>query len=113
MLSVLVACALVVVLSIPPAGASNLASGMVTMASLASVASDGHMASGGSDLRTFLAWLKQLLVKLFGAGGYGGSGGYNNGGTTPKGSVPIPGTLLLFGGGFSSLMIWQVWRARS
>ena len=116
MLSVLIACALVVVPFIPLAGASDFGPGTVAMASLASVASDGHMATGGFDLRAFLAWLKQLLNKYLGAGGNGGGGGGGGGGyngTSPKGSLPIPGTLLLFGGGFASLMIWQARRARS
>ncbi len=30
-----------------------------------------------------------------------------------KGSVPIPGTLLLFGGGFAGLIVWRTRQPRS
>ena len=107
-LSALLAVALTIVLFAPQAEASDFGSGMASMASLAAMSSDGHMASGGGDLRAFFDWLKHILTKFFGAGaGGGGGGGGYTGNPTPKGSVAIPGTLVLFGGGFAALMIWR------
>jgi hypothetical protein len=63
---------------------------------IASIANVGHMA----DMPD---WLAALLKYL----GIGGSNGTDR---PPKGSVPIPGTLLLFGGGFVGLMVWRAIR---
>jgi hypothetical protein len=79
----------------------------------------GHMARGGND---FWAWLRNQLQSYFGNNGnsgnngnngnFGSNGNYGNGRNgwylgNSKGSVPIPGTFLLFGGGFIGLMVWR------
>jgi hypothetical protein len=114
LVSTLFASVLTITLFAPTVEASKLGSGITSTASLSAVASDKHMASGGGDLRAFFDWLRQILNKFFGTGGYGGSGGYTGGyNGTPKGSVPIPGSLLLFGGGFAGLVIWRARRLRT
>jgi hypothetical protein len=40
-------------------------------------------------------------------GWYQGNGNNGNNGNSVNGSVPIPGTLLLFGGSFAGLIGWQ------
>ena len=109
MSAALLALVLAIALFAPQAEASKFGPGMASMVSLASLGSADHMATGGGDLRQFLEWLKFKLIKYFGyggSGGFGGSGG-SGGSYTPKNSVPIPGTLLLFGGGFAGFIFWS------
>ena len=68
-----------------------------TNASVAASLKAGHMAD-------IPAWLVALLNYLGIWGNY--NGGYNQ----PNGSVPIPGTLLLFGVGFGGLLVWRAVR---
>lgn len=83
----------------PQAGASVFepALGMMPKASIATLGKTGHMATG--DLSWFFDWLKYKLQNFFSQ-----VRDYHDG---PKGSVPIPGTLLLFGVGFAGLVAWR------
>jgi hypothetical protein len=98
MRSLVVSCLVTFILSV---GIVNVAgafeSPVIAHVSAASLAKSSHMA-------TLPDWLLAIL-RYFGIGG-NYNGGYNN----PKGSVPIPGTLLIFGLGFGGLMAWRAIR---
>lgn len=83
----------------PQTGASAFESGpgMMPKASIATVGKIGHVATGDSNW--FFEWLKYKLRNFFSQ-----VRDYHDG---PKGSVPIPGTLLLFGVGFAGLVAWR------
>ena len=76
----------------PQAGASELHLAAASKLSIVGVGAMGSMAT-----IDWQAWLRYIFTKYFGSV-------WNH---EPKGSVPIPGTLLLFGGGFVGLVIWR------
>jgi hypothetical protein len=82
----LVAVILSLSLSVPLAGASEPRLHEIREASIAWLAYTCVMATWGSD--RWWTWVHHRLEKYFGS----------NWNTTHKGSVPIPRTLLLFGG---------------
>ena len=86
----------------PPARASDLSLAMMPHASIATLGKTGHMATGNLDW--FWAWLTSTIRTFY-------SNVSNH--HTPNGSVPIPGTLLLFGGGFAGLVVWRARHPRS
>lgn len=77
------------------AGASESRLHMFPQTSITSLGNTGPMATWGSD--GWWTWLHRKLERYF-------SGSWN---TEPRGSVPIPGTLLLFGVGFAALIAWR------
>ena len=79
-------------LFIPQAGAFDSHLNVLSNASIMASVNTGHMATFD-----WLAWLKSLLGNV--------GGNYGNGST--NGSVPIPGTLLLLGGGLTGLIVWR------
>ena len=84
-------------LFIPQAGASESHLAAVSKPFIVGVGATGTMAT-----IDWQAWLKYILMKYFGSV-------WNH---EPKGSVPIPGTLLLFGGGFAGLVLWRARRLK-
>jgi len=76
----------------PQAGASESHLVAVSKPLIVYMSATGAMAT--IDL---VSWLKYLLGRYFGSV-------WNH---EPNGSVPIPGTLLLFGGGFAGLVFWR------
>ncbi|NGZ99103.1 MAG: hypothetical protein CV089_23835 [Nitrospira sp. WS110] len=84
---------------IPQVGASEFYPGMIPNVSIGALGKTGLLATWETDL---LAWLRSTLGQYL-------SNTQNN---YPTNSVPIPGTLLLFGGGFAGLMIWRQRRQR-
>jgi hypothetical protein len=82
----LVAVILSLSLSVPQAGAAESRLHGIQEASIARLTYTGVMATWGSD--RWWTWVHHRLEKYFGS----------NWSPNHKGSVPIPGTLLLFGG---------------
>jgi hypothetical protein len=67
-----------------------------------------HIGVDGSSWGDFLDWIRNAIHQYI-QNAQGGGYSWN---FTPRGSVPIPGTLLLFGGGFAALVIWRTRRSR-
>ena len=88
-----------ITLSVQRAGASEPGLSIIPNASFAFLGKTGPMATGGAG--SFWEWLRITIRRVFSQ-----IREYHD---TPKGSVPIPGTLLLFGGGFVALISWR-WR---
>ena len=84
----------------PQAEASEFSLSMMPKASIALLGNTGPLGNWESD---FLAWLRSTLREYV-------SNARDN---YPTRSVPIPGTLLLFGGGFGGLMVWRARHPRS
>lgn len=80
----------------PDAGASERHLRLMPQPSMTSVRNIHPMATWGTDW--WWTWPHRQIERYF-------SGSWNY---TPKGSVPIPGTLLLFGGGFAVLIAWRL-----
>lgn len=91
---------LVLILSItmvaPQAEASDPSSGLIPSSSIGKI---GPLATWESD---FLAWLRSTLRDYLS----------NPKDNYPTRSVPLPGTLLLFGASFVGLVVWRARRNR-
>ena len=81
--------------------ASEVRLHMIPPTSIISLMNSGPVVTWGSD--GGWPWLTRILQKYFS----------RTWEPTTRGSVPIPGTLLLFGGGFAGLMVWRARHPRS
>lgn len=87
-------------LPVPQAGAGQYGPGTSpARATIAGLGNTGPLATT-TDWWAWWAWLIYQLKKSL----LGSDHVWNH---TPRGSVPVPGTLLLFGAGFSGLVAWR------